>query len=446
MLRFGTSGIRGIFNKEINLQNLLTFSKSLASLYPSPFTIARDTRLGSGIISEFLKACLSWLGVKVIDLGLLPTPILAYSTKILKANLGIEITASHNPAEYTGIKLFNYEGMSLPRDEEEIIEGKMNMGKEEDIEFKRQGNITERHDMINKYVEDLLKRLPETRRRLKIIVDCANGAGSIVTPLILSKLGHRVITLNSHTSWSFVGRNPEPTPKNLENLSKIVNSIKPDLTIAHDGDADRAVILTKDGKVIPDHEMSAVYLLIMLERGLRGNVVLSVNMSNAVEEVAKNANCKVYRARLGKTYVELKKLNGIFSTEPSKIIDATWGFWEDGILAAATIAQYLSSNDISLKEIIAKVPKYYFTQINLVVSKKDYKRLKEVIVSHNFNKKIQSIEELDGIKLNFEDGSWLLIRFSGTEPKARSYAEAKNEKESRTLAEIGANIIKKTIS
>lgn len=447
MLKFGTSGIRGIFNKNITLNDLIALSKSLALLYSSPFVIAKDTRIGSNIVSEFLKTSLSWLGKEIINLGLLPTPILAYSTKTLKANLGIEVTASHNPAEYTGIKLFNHEGMSLPGEEEETIEKEMAniMKSEKEKEFKEQGKIIQYEGIIDSYIEDLLKRLPETKRRLKIAIDCANGAGSNVTPLILSRLGHEVVTLNSHISWSFPGRSPEPTPKNLKEFSKFVNSTKPDLAIAHDGDADRAVILTRDGKILQDHEMSAIYLLIMLERGLRGKIVLSINMSNAVEEIAKNANCKVYRARLGKTYVELKKLNGIFSTEPSKIIDATWGLWEDGILAAVTATQYISANNISLEELVTKIPKYHFIQINLPAYKRNYKKLKEVVTNYNFDKKIKSINELDGIKINFDDGSWLLMRFSGTEPKARSYAEAKDEKEAKRLAEIGANLIKKVI-
>lgn len=443
-LRFGTSGIRGIVNLSMNNKDLVTFSKSLSLLYKSPFVISRDTRKGSNLLLKTIKACLSWLGFEIIDLGLLPTPILAFSTRNLKANMGIQITASHNPSEYTGIKLFDSDGMALTRDEEKKIEEKMKEVDEEKFDEKfKNGRVYSYEVATNDYINALIKILPETKRRLKIVVDCSNGVGSTATPTILKMLGHEVITINSHTSWIFPGRKPEPTLENLQETSSIVSRIKPDLAIAHDGDADRVVLLDKNGRILPDHFLSSIYLSILLEKRV-GDVVLSINTSRAVEDIAREANCNVHRARLGKTFVELKRISGIFATEPSKIIDSSWGFWEDGILASTMIVQYISFNETSLKDLTRNIPTYYYVQKNIRANKRDYNLLRDEIKNYSFEKKIEGIDELDGIKINFDDKSWLLLRFSGTEQKARVYAEAKKEKDAKRLAEIGLRLIKKS--
>ena len=162
--------------------------------------------------------------------------------------------------------------------------------------------------------------MPETKRCFKILVDCANGTSGNVTPPMLSALGHHVVTVNAHPSGSFPGRLPEPMTETLGEVSRLSAAIGADYTIAHDGDADRLVMIDERGRIVPDYALACLLLKMVLGKSKGGTVIISLNSSSALEEVAKRLGCRVQRSRLGKTFEECTRRRGAFASEPSKIV------------------------------------------------------------------------------------------------------------------------------
>ena len=156
-------------------------------------------------------------------------------------------------------------------------------------------------------------------------MDCANGTSGNVTPDILSELGHKIVTVNAHPSSLFPGRLPEPMLETLGEVAMLTRNIQADFAIAHDGDADRLVMIDSNGRVIPDYALAALILKTTIEKSKRGTVIISLNSSKALEQVALESGCRVVRSRIGKTFQELYKRKGIYASEPSKIVDPKWG-------------------------------------------------------------------------------------------------------------------------
>jgi len=435
-MRFGTAGVRFVLNETAEFEEVVKFlSSTLGVMNPERCVIGRDGRIGSPLLSTLAASLSLWHGCDVFDLGVSPTPLVAYSSRELDA-LGFSITSSHNPPNYSGFKVFDGLGLQLPRRlEEEIERAYLDY---EPLSYSN-GEYRDASFMLDEYEADLLSRLPETGKAFKLLVDPGNGTASDIAPRLFSSLGHKVIAVNSNLSWSFPGRSPEPTEESLRETSELMELTDSDLGVAYDGDADRLVVLEKGGKVVPDRYLSALLLKLTLERR-RGKVVLSVNTSKAVEDVARSYGCEVVRARLGKTFRTLHEVGGVFATEPSKVVDAEWGLWEDGLYSSFKLVQYLSSEGLSIREAIEDIPKYEYLQVNLEADGFDLGKVKERARSAFRRFGVVEESELDGFKLEFEDGSWVLFRKSGTEPKVRIYAESKGDKV-RELVKVALGVL-----
>jgi phosphomannomutase len=175
-----------------------------------------------------------------------------------------------------------------------------------------------------------------------------------------------------------------------------------------------------------------------------GTVIISLNSSSALEEIAKRFGCRVQRSRLGKTFEELYKKKGAFASEPSKIVDPRWGYWEDGIYASIMVTQYLSQNNLTLGEALESIPVYFNYQKNLLISAPlDYSTLNSLI-TEKYSERIDHIEDIDGIKVYLkENDSWIMLRSSGTERKVRVYVESSKEHAARRLLEEGIALVQK---
>ena len=233
---------------------------------------------------------------------------------------------------------------------------------------------------------------------------------------------------------------PEPMPETLSEVASLSKAIGADFTVAHDGDADRLVMIDERGRVVPDYMLSALVLKIILGQVRRGNVIISVNSSSALEKTARDAGCTVQRSRLGKTFEELYKRRGIYGSEPSKIVDPRWGYWEDGIYASVLVTQYLSENNLSLSKALEWIPVYHSLQKNLLPSGVLDLHCVRSRMEEEYSGQIESFEELDGVKLTLKTGGWLMVRSSGTEKKVRVYVESPKETEARELLNSAVQI------
>lgn len=437
-MQFGTSGIRGVFAQQIRVGTALDLTDAVIEVLGNGrYVIGNDTRRSCDLLAHTIATGLCYNGSDVNYLDIVPTPVLAYATCKDNYNAGFSVTASHNPPQFAGIKLFGSDGMGFEVSRELEIERHFNNGSKP---FISTGVCTQDELVMDNYIFGAMGRVRDTDKGLRILVECANGTASFITTEILKGLGHDVISLNCHKSHLFPGRGPEPIKANLLQVMEFTRSLGVDLTIVHDGDADRLVLITADGTLVPDYALSCMMLDVLLA-GRRGDVVISINTSNQVERLAQITGCRVTRYRLGKTYEELRRRNGVYATEPSKVIDARWGYWEDGIYAAVALVQYLSSEGITLKQMLDDVPITFYNQVNLDVRKYNYFEVKAKALKHFKGKGISEIQEMDGLRIVFSDNSWILFRSSGTEQKVRVYAESSLKKGSLQLINDGKKIL-----
>ncbi len=437
-VKFGTAGIRGVYGEEVSVKETIAVCYAVHLLLgEGRFGVGYDTRKTSVVLANMASAAMNWYGSDVEDYGMIPTPVLAFNIKNSKLHAGFSVTASHNPPEYAGVKVFGTDGIEFSLEAEKKIEQLV----QRSVSYTKEGGLGtfgtshENGEATNFYINSLLKRFKPGKKSFKILVDCANGTAGNITPKILDELGHHVVTVNAHPSESFPGRMPEPMFETLGEVAALTRSIRADFAIAHDGDADRLVMIDDLGKVVPDYALSTLVLRIIAEKVKRGNVIISVNSSNAMEETALKLGCKVQRSRLGKTFEELYKRKGIFASEPSKMVDPRWGYWEDGIYTGVLISQYLAENSISLSRALSGTPMYYNLQRNLHgKSRLNYDEVRSSLQSV-FRNRVDRFDDLDGVKAYLKGGAWLMIRSSGTENKVRVYVESPNESEAVFLLE-----------
>jgi phosphomannomutase len=433
---FGTAGVRGIFNRTQTPEQTYRLAETIAFAFGrGRYGVGWDGRKTSALLARTVVSAVDAVGSDAHAFGVVPTPVVAFGTRSRACMAGFSVTASHNPAEFSGVKVFNVKGMELPASDEEKIERALA------VDVMRPsgvfGQLVPDQEAVDDYVQALVSRYEKARESLRIAVDCASGPGGIVTPQILKPLGHHVVPVNAQVSWRFPARPPEPTAFNLADFSKMVPVLGVDLAFAHDGDADRLVMLDALGRVVPDS-----ILTILALRGVNassGVVVISENTSTAVAEEAEKLGLQVTRSRVGKTFAVLEAEGGVFAAEPSKVVDPRWGLWEDGINAVAMISDLVSSDRGVLGRVMEEV-QWRYRQVNLDVAVK-MKILMEKVREAFRKFKVQEERTLDGLKLVFADGSWVMFRPSGTEPKTRLYCESKDPQLLDVLVQLGTQCI-----
>ncbi len=434
---FGTAGVRGVFNETQTPEQVYRLAETIAfASGKGRYGVGWDGRKTSALLAKTVLSAINAVGSDASVFGLVPTPVLAFGTRSKSCVAGFAVTASHNPPEFSGVKIFNHDGMELPKSDEERIERAMAV----DV-MKSSGTFGEMFPddgVIDDYIDAVVSRYPQASRPARIVVDCAGGPGGLATPAILKALGHRVIPLNAQVSWRFSARPPEPTSANLSDFASIVPTLGADFGFAHDGDADRLVMVDGSGGVVPD---SILTILALRALGLAGgDVVISENTSSAVEEEAERLGLGVKRSRVGKTFAVLATEGGVFAAEPSKVVDPNWGLWEDGINAAALISNLLSAEKGLLSKVMQDV-RWSYRQTNLKIPVKMDVLAREA--KESFGKfRITEERTLDGLKLVLGDGSWVMFRPSGTEPITRLYCESENPLVLDTLVQLGTQCVR----
>ena len=350
---FGTSGIRGKIGSEVTCELALNVGKSLAYYLGNQGTvvIGYDTRTTNQMLDQAICAGLLESGVNVIKVGMVPTPLVGYATEKLGADAGIMLTASHNPSQYNGIKLWNRNGMaytsSQEREIEEIYANKSYIS----VGWESIGRLSVNEEIKGQYIDDLVSMV-DIKKGLKVVIDCASGAGSEISPLVFRKAGCEVTTLNSQPDGFFPGRNPEPNAENLQTLMKTVVAIGADLGIAHDGDADRMITVDEEGNISPFDS-----LLALISKEFDGDIVTTVDAGLCMDESVKG---QVLRTAVGDVNVAevIIEKDAAFGGEPS----GTWlhpdfCMCPDGILSGLRMAEIVS-RDGKLSELLAQIPSY----------------------------------------------------------------------------------------
>jgi phosphoglucosamine mutase len=409
MQLFGTSGIRRLAERDL-IELALISGMAVGTIYKN-IIIGRDTRTSGSVLRHAITAGILAVGARCSDSGILPTPTLALITREFDA--GIMLTASHNPPQYNGIKMLNPDGSAFSSDQQKQIEDLIYGLKPFNIRW----DNMESEEIYSTAVEKHIDRIHQDFSggiKAKVVVDCDCGAAFFTTPYLLSRLGCEVTTLNCYPS-GFFPHDIEPIKANLDELMQAVKYTGSDLGIAHDGDADRMMAIDDSGRFISGDKLLAIFARASESK----NIVTTIDASMIVEQLG----LTVKRTKVGDPYVsaELKRW-GDFGGEPS----GAWVFPQislcpDGIYAAAKITAIASEHKLS--ELVDDLPEYPVIRGNIEGSFPDIDSIKEVLISKF---KPLTIETTDGIRLTLKDG-WVLIRPSGTEPKIRLTAEAKDE-------------------
>jgi len=436
---FGTDGIRSLAKDKIfNTQSLDILSQAILKKKNFTVVIGRDTRESSKMIENTFSKSLKKNGAKVFKVGLLPTPAISYLTKKLKCHLGIVISASHNPYQYNGIKFFNKNGEKLSDLEEKKIENNFYKINKKNIKKIKKGEIKILRDSLRLYKKKIFNIIKtcKFKKKLKIIVDCANGASYKAAKYLFSDI-----------KMNFVYIKDKPNGKNInykcgtlypQNLIKKVKQTSANFGISFDGDADRVICCDEKGKIIDgDKILACLSEYFSNKNKLNINAVVGTLMSNrGLELFVRNLGLKFYRAKVGDKFVyKLMKEKRCFlgGEQSGHIIINKFGPTGDGILIAAYLIKIIAENDKDPSKIFNLYRPHLQIQKN--IKYKDSKKQK--------NRKISSL--LKNYNNKIINHSRVLIRFSGTEPVVRLLVEGVKYSVIKHLANILEKKIRKSL-
>ena len=447
---FGTSGIRGSIIEKSTPDLALGLGRALGSFLDGKGVVGVgiDARTSREMLRGALVGGLLSTGVHVVDLGIAPMPTVAYYSTIEEISSSIIITASHNPPTDNGFKFF-VSGREFIRSEEEFLENSVFNKEYKVAPWDEIGQISKKNikmDYLCKVEEFLLSR-GGVSKGTKVLVDLANGAATDYTPELLGNLGFSVTTMNSHQDGHFPGRPAEPSPRNLGDAMKMAAESDFAVTMCHDGDGDRLAVIDEEGEFIDQNRVIAVFARDEVERKERGIVLTSIDTSSVIDEIVNSAGGSVVRVPLGSLQEFLATKKGkdvILASEPWKPIFTELGWWMDGITGAGRFAQLVDElGDGSCIKLMKTIPKYPilrdFVPCPDRIKQSFLPRVKELLVPEITG--VEQVLEVDGIRIENKDGSYVLVRVSGTEPKARVYVGAKTQQTVDTLAATAKKVM-----
>ncbi|MBN1170327.1 hypothetical protein JXA56_04840 [Candidatus Micrarchaeota archaeon] len=395
---FGTSGIRGIYGQEITEELAAKIGNVFAK---DVLFLGRDLRTSGISLADAVAEGAQLAGCDVVELGIVPTPTVAYAGK-----RGIMVTASHNPPEYNGLKLME-DSAEIDRE----LEKKVTEDYRKPARIAEKGAITKNNEILYCHRQEIVNSV-SIKKRPKIVIDC-NGAAAALTPFLLGDLGCRVISLNS--SLGCFNRPSEPNRESLRHLGRLVVEFEADFGVAHDGDGDRCVIVDDKGEMLPFD----VQLAMMIEHELAGSsnkkIVSTVEASLAIRKVVEENGGIIEITPVGSTYVGsmMRKINALFGGEPcGEYIYNDGVHVPDAPMAVAKFAEIFENGKFSEQR---KKYRHGFMAREKFGTKDKRETVERVKRKISIKGKIR---DDDGIRVDEEDG-WFLIRASGTEPVVR---------------------------
>jgi phosphomannomutase len=435
-LMISISGIRGIVGDGLDPEVLVNFTNAYADfISKGTVIVGRDARISGEMVQSIVTGTLIAKGLDVVDIGICPTPTVQLTVKKLKADGGIAISASHNPNEWNALKLLNSTGQFMSAEENKVLIELLDSGKKAFKSWDKLGKKTF-SDGVKDHIKDVLNLkyidVNEIRKRkYSVLVDCVNGAGVYVIPHLLKEFGCEVIEMNCEKTGIFP-RFPEPLPENLTKTMKAVKESKADLGIVVDPDVDRLVLITDEGKPFSEENTITQAVKFILSKQ-KGNVVVNLSTTRAVDDVAKAAGCKVFRSPVGEANVvkKMKEVDAIIGGEGSGgVIYPTLHYGRDALVGIAITLQHLLEFGKPISELKKALPEYFIAKrkIELGNIKPD-----DIINSLTSSYKSEKINTDDGLRIDFDD-YWVHFRKSNTEPIVRIITEAKTKAKAEELS------------
>ncbi len=445
---FGSSGVRGLANVDLTPVLACKVASAVATYSKARLAVvARDTRVSGSMLEEALVSGLVSCGVEVLAADMVPTGTLAYSVKALGADVGFMLTASHNPPQYNGIKVFSGDSLSYTDEAQDAVEKTVADTRFNLADWRKLGNNTST-DVTPIYL-DMAKKAVSLKKKWHVVADPGCGATFSLAPTLLKALGCKVTTLNAQPDGHFPARKSEPTAESLVDLAKTVKVLGADIGVAFDGDGDRVAFVDENGVFVNFDRSLAAYGAYVLKQNGGGTVVTNVEASMCVETMAKKFSGKVVRTRVGDIYISeaIKQVGGVFGGEPCGAwVHPKWHFCPDGPLSAGLFLAALEDEGKRVSEFLADVPEYITLRESIVC--KNELKYKVVEAAGNELKAAFSdytdFSTVDGVRLALGNG-WLLVRASGTEPLIRLTVEGESTLAAKDIIGKASQVIKDNI-
>ena len=436
--------IRGIVPDQINELSVKAIANAIATKCSheqvDEVALGRDGRLSGDNLLKSLSRELRSLGINVLNIGIVTSPLLYFAAKKIKSKSGIMITGSHNPKNYNGFKVVINDS---PISGLEIL----NLISDKFSDFKHLGKEIIKDDIMNEYINEVISQANPNSKKMKIVIDCGNGSAGEIAPKLMRKLGHEVEELYCEIDGNFPNHHPDPGKiDNLQDLIKEVKNKAADIGIAFDGDGDRLGVVSSKGEIVYPDQLLMIFSKKILKNNLGGKIIFDVKCTNLLKEIITDAGGIPIMSPTGHFHIKnaLKKTNAPLAGEMSGHIffnDEWYGF-DDAHYSAFRLIEILNESENSLDDIVNDLPKAFSTpEMNLDVEEsKKFQIVEDFILKADVGagEKIT----IDGLRVNFVDG-WGLLRASNTTPKLVLRFEANSLKRLDEIKNIFLKQLKK---
>ena len=447
-LKLSISGLRGIVGETLTPELIIDFAQAFGTYVgPGEVLIGRDTRRSGEMVRSAVIAGLISTGCEVIDLGIIPTPTLMIAVRDSPAVGGISISAGHNSEEWNALKFISSEGRIFNAFQGEELLDVYHLGNFKKARWDELKRVRFEGNAIRKHIDSILAALdPDVirKRRFKVAVDCCNGACSEVSPMFLEELGCEVLPINDQPHEGFP-RDPEPLPSSMSQLRALVRATGADVGFAHDSDGERLGIVTEKG--VPEKEELTVCLAVRFVLGKeRGPVVVNLSTTHIVEDIAGKFGSRVYRTKIGQAYVveEMLRRDAVIGGEGSGgVIFPKVNYAHDSLTTMGLILQLMAESGKPISELIGELPRKAMVKKKLDCPPDEaylaLQRLREHVEEEGVE---GDVDMTDGVKIIRENGSWVHVRASITEPIVRIIAEAETEGEAEELCDMAIGMMR----
>ena len=440
---FGTNGVRGVFSEDFTLEFVNDLVMSLAAYFKQgKILVGYDGRHSSPIVAKVVSSALNYSGLDCYMAGLVPTPCLEYATKKLGYDGGLMITASHNPPQYNGIKPVASDGVEISREDERKIE--QIFDEKNWIKASTFGKSFEETNVISTYIDGIISLIDIDSikaKKFKVCLDLGNGAQAVTAKKLCENLGCDVHAINEEINGDFPGRGSEPTPQNLDELSKLVVDTNSNFGIAFDGDGDRSIFCDETGIILTGDSSALLLCDYLLQQYPNSQVVTCLNSGNIIENIVEKTNSHVVRTKVGSVEVSRRMVNDdalVGYEENGGFMFGNHNHVRDGAMTLALMLDLLSKSQLDLSQNIKNLPPSFTTKTKIECSLE-----KSKIVISELLKEFPDSNTSDGIKIQVDKDNWVMIRPSGTEPIIRIYGESNSQ---QNLDSLISNFVEKTKS
>ena len=430
-LKISISGIRGLAPEDLTPAAVYALCRAYAeNLAGDSVLVSKDSRPSGRLLKPAVFQALTDAGKKILDADLIPISTTQIAVRALQAGAGIDITASHNPIEYNGLKFLNNEGQFI---DQQLLD-KIVLSAEKYVDgYRPAGLVIAAEDVNESTIEahlELLKKIIQSGRQLIVAVDAVNGAGSFIVPRLLELMGCEVIKIANDPDQPFPLL-PEPTPANLVWTQEQLQGKKFDLCVVVDPDADRLTLIDERGNLLSEEYTLPIIAATFVARGLSGTMVVNQSTSQMIDEVVKDSAIKIIRSAVGEFNVVLtmKKYQAIFGGEGNGgIVDPQINLGRDSLTGIVQVINRLRQNGKKMSELVAELSKFVMIKQKIDARSitdvpKFYQQVRELFPD-------AQVDLTDGLRLFWPtEKKWLHLRPSNTETIIRLIAEAKTQGE-----------------